>query len=131
MLPEWEVGTPAVLIVAGPHAIPVSTSIRRADDRVIFALGRRRETLTRLRSEPGAALCVLGRGVAFTAYGRAFVVRDELDCAPVAAVELRVERVQDHLADGRTEMLAGARYEWRDEEAVRSESRIRQELATI
>jgi len=100
MLPEWEVGTPAVLIVAGPHAIPVSTSIRRGDDRVVFALGRRRETLTRLRSEPGAALCVLGRGVAFTAYGR-------------------------------TEMLEGARYEWRDEEAVRSESRIRQELATI
>jgi hypothetical protein len=131
MLPEWEVGTPAVLIVAGPHAIPVSTAIRRGDDRVVFALGRRRETLTRLRSEPGAALCVLGRGVAFTAYGRASVVRDELECAPVTAIELRVERVQDHLADGRTEMLEAARYEWRDEEDVRSESRIREELARI
>jgi hypothetical protein len=131
MLPEWEVGTPAVLIVSGLHAIPVSTSIRRGDQRVVFALGRRRETLTRLRSEPGAALCVLGQGVAFTAYGRAFVVRDELDCAPVTAVELRVERVQDHLADGRTEMLDGARYDWRNIKDGESESRIRAELARI
>jgi hypothetical protein len=131
MLPDWEPGTPAVLIVAGPHAIPVSTSVRRGGERVVFALGRRRETLIRLRADSSAALCVMGRGVAFTAYGRAFVLRDELDAAPVAAIELRVERVQDHLADGRTEMVDGARYEWRDEEALRAESRIRNELATI
>jgi hypothetical protein len=131
MLPEWEPGTPAVLIVAGPHAIPVSTSIRRGDQRVVFALGQRRETLGRLRADSSAALCVLGRGVAFTAYGEAVVVREELDAAPVAAVELRVARVQDHLADGHTEMLAGARYEWRDEDEVRAESRIRAELARI
>jgi hypothetical protein len=131
MLPEWEVGTPAVLIVAGPHAIPVSTSLRRGDDRVVFALGRRRETLERLRADASAALCVLGRGVAFTAYGRATVLRDQLEAAPVTAIELRVERVQDHLADGRTKMLEGARYEWRDEEALRAESRIRAELGTI
>ena len=31
MLPDWEVGTPAVLIVAGPHAIPVSTAVRRGN----------------------------------------------------------------------------------------------------
>jgi hypothetical protein len=131
MLPEWEVGTPAVLIVAGPHAIPVSTSIRRGDQRVVFALGQRRETLERLRADPSAALCVLGRGVAFTAYGQAVVVREELDAAPVAAVELRVDRVQDHLADGRTEMLDGARYDWRNIKDGESESRIRDELARI
>ena len=131
MLPEWEPGTPAVLIVAGPHAIPVSTSLRRGDARLVFALGRRRETLERLRDDPVAALCVLGRGVAFTAYGEAAVVREELDAAPVVAVELRVDRVQDHLADGRTEMLDAARYDWRNIKDAESESRIRTELARI
>ena len=131
MLPEWEPGTPAVLIVAGPHAIPVSTALRRGERRIVFALGRRRETLARLRDDPSAALCVLGRGVAFTAYGTATVARDPIEAAPVAAIELRVERVQDHLADGRTEMLDAARYEWRDENAMRAESRIRAELDTI
>ena len=131
MLPDWEPGTPAVLIVAGPHAIPVSTALRRGERRIVFALGRRRETLARLRDDPEAALCVLGRGVAFTAYGTATVARDPLEAAPVAAIELWVERVQDHLADGRTEMLEAARYEWRDEDAMRSESRIRAELDTI
>jgi len=131
MLPEWEPGTPAVLIVAGPHAIPVSTSLRRGDARLVFALGRRRETLERLRDDPAAALCVLGRGVAFTAYGEAAVVREELDAAPVVAVELRVDRVQDHLADGRTEMIDGARYDWRNVKDGENESRIRAELARI
>ena len=131
MLPEWERGTPAVLIAAGPHAIPVSTAVRRGDRRVVFALGRRRETLARLRADPSCALCVLGRGVAFTAYGRAAVVRDELEAAPVSAVELTVERLQDHLADGRTEMLDGARYSWRDEVAAEAEPRIVSELGTI
>jgi hypothetical protein len=131
MLPEWEPGTPAVLVAAGPHAIPVSTAIRRADDRVVFALGRRRETLDRFRHDPGAALCVLARGVAFTAYGQVAVIRDELEAAPVAALELRVERVQNHLADGRTEMLDGARYEWADAAAAEAEPRIRAELGAI
>ena len=128
MLPEWDPGTPAVLVASGPHAIPVSTAVRRGDDRIVFALGRRRAMLDSLRADPGAALCVLGRGVAFTAYGRVTVIREELDAAPVAALEMRVASVQDHLADGRTEMLEGARYEWTDEKAAESEPRIRAEL---
>ena len=131
MLPEWEPGTPAVLIAAGPHAIPVSTAVRRDERRVVFALGQGRATLERLRTHPEAALCMLGRGVAFTAYGRAAVVREELEAAPVAAVELRVDRVQDHLADGRTEMLGGAHYAWRDDAAAEAEPQIRAELGTI
>ena len=131
MLPEWEPGTPAVLIAPGPHAIPVSTAVRRGNDRLTLALGRRRAILERLRDQPEAALCVLGRGVAFTAYGRARVVREELEAAPVAGVELVVDRVQDHLADGRTEMLDGARYEWRDERAAASEPHIRAELGAL
>jgi hypothetical protein len=131
MLPEWEQGVPAVLIADGPHAIPISTAVRRGDARVVFALGRRRAMLARLRQDPGAALCVMARGVAFTAYGRAAVVREQLDSAPVVALELVVERVQDHLADGRTAMLDAARYEWRDTAAAADAERIVAELGAI
>ena len=127
-LPAWERGTPAVLVVAGPHAIPVSTAVRAGDRRVLLALGRRRDTLARLRSDSEACLCVLGAGVAFTAYGRARVVHEELPEAPVAALELTVERLQDHLADGRTEMLGAARWRWRDPEAARADSRVAEGL---
>ena len=44
------------------------------------------------------------------------------------AVELRVERVQDHLADGRTEILDGARWRWIDEEAAALQPQILAEL---
>ena len=131
VLPHWEPRTPAVLIASGPHAIPVSTAVRSGDARLVFALGRRRAMLERLREDPAAALCVLGRGVAFTAYGRVGVVREQLEAAPVTGLELRVERVQDHLADGRTEMRGGARYEWRDPKAAESEPRIAAELRAL
>ena len=123
-LPTWERGTPAVLCVAGPHAIPVSTSVRAGDDRVIFALGRRRDTLARLREDPRAALCVLAEGVAFTAHGRVAVLEEELEEVPVAALELRVERVQDHLADGRTQMTDGAQWRWRDPDAAEADKLV-------
>ena len=131
MLPDWDRGTPAVLVASGPHAIPVSTAVRRGDARVVFALGRRRSMLERLRADPQAALCVLARGVAFTAYGRVEVIREQLDAAPVTALELVVERVEDHLADGRTDMLEGARYEWTDAEAAEAEPRIAAELGAL
>ena len=124
-LPEWKQGTPAVLCVAGPHAIPVSTFLRAADDRVLLTLGRKRETLERLRRDPGVALCMLGEGIAFTAHGEARVLAEELEAADtMVVVELRVERVQDHLADGRTEMLDGAGWRWLDEPSAELEPRI-------
>ncbi len=132
MLPEWERGTPAVLCATGPHAIPVSTAVRVADDVVRFALGRRREMLRRLREDPSAALLVMGEGLAFSAYGTAAVVAEELEVADtVVAVELRVERVQDHLADGRTEMVDGARWRWTDEQLADSEPEIWAELERL
>jgi hypothetical protein len=131
-LPRWERGTPAVLCVAGPHAIPVSTAVRIGNDRIALALGRGRETLRRLREDPHAALCLMGEGVAFTAHGRAAVMAERLDAADtVVAVELRVERVQDHLADGRTEMLDGARWRWIDEEAAAKDPQIVAELERL
>lgn len=130
-LPHWPRGTPGVLVVAGLHAIPISTSQRADDARVIFALGRRRETLRRLRDDPSAALCMLGEGVAFTASGRARVLQEQLETVPVAALELVVELVQDHLADGRTEMLAGARWRWRDSKAAAADEQVVAELTKL
>jgi hypothetical protein len=131
-LPHWERGTPAVLCVAGPHAIPISTAVRAGPDRIVFALGRGRETLRRLREDPRAALIVLGAGVAFSAEGEARVVAEELDAADtVVAVELRELRIQNHLADGRTEMLDGARWRWTREEMVEAERAIVAELERL
>ena len=128
-LPEWERGTPAVLCVAGPHPIPVTTPVRRGPDRVLLALGRRRETLERLRVDPRVALLVIGKGVAFTAHSRALVIAEELEATDtVVAVELTVERVQDHLADERTEMLDGARWRWCNEHDGEMEDQIVAEL---
>lgn len=121
-----------MLCVAGPHAIPVTSYVRAGEDRILVALGGRRETLRRLRAEPEAAFLVLGRGVAFTAHCRATVVRESLESAPAnVAVELRVERVQDHLADGRTEILDGASWRWIDEEAAALQPRILEELEAL
>jgi hypothetical protein len=131
-LPDWEQGTPAVLCVHGPHAIPVSTATRASGERIVFALARRRDTLKALRENPAAALCFMGAGRAFTAYGDATVVKDELDASPhVAAVELRVTSVQDHLADGRTEMLDGARWRFTSSEAREADAALRTELANF
>jgi hypothetical protein len=131
MLPHWRQGTPGVLCVSGPHAIPVTTPVRLGDMRLAFALGRARATLDRLRAEPRVALCLLGTELAFTAYGAARVVRDPLECAPVVGVELQVESVQDHLADGRTEMLDGARWRWLDPAAAGADPKILAELASL
>jgi hypothetical protein len=131
-LPQWKRGTPGVLCVAGPHAIPISTAVRAAGGRILLALGSERETLRRVREDPRAALCVLGEGVAFTAHGRARVVAEELEAAEtVVALELSVERVQDHLADGRTEMLDGARWRWREERFAETEAAIVAELERL
>jgi hypothetical protein len=132
MLPQWERGTPVVLCVAGPHPIPVSTALRAGDDRVLFALGRERETLRRLRGDPAAALLVLGEGVAFTAFGEATVVAERMEAAAtIVAVELRVASVQDHLADGRSVMLDGARWRWATEEMAAADEATFAELERL
>lgn len=131
-LPLWDRGTPGVLCVAGPHAIPVSTAVRAGDRRLLFALGGGRETLERLRESPRAALCLLGEGHAFTAYGTAAEVQEELEAAPgVVVLEFRVDGVQDHLADGRTEMLDGARWRWREERFSEADAQLVGELERL
>ena len=131
-LPTWERGTPAVLCVAGPHAIPISAFLRAGDDRLLIALGRKRETLRRLREDPSVALLLMGTGLAFTAHGRARVIAERLEPTDtVVAVELLVDRIQNHLADKRTEMLDGARWRWCAEEHREAEDAILAELKRL
>jgi hypothetical protein len=131
-LPEWEPGTPAVLVAHHAHAIPVSTATRAGDDRIVFALARRRETFELLRDRPAAALCMLGAGIAFTAYGDVAIVREEMEAsAHVVALELRVTTIRDHLADGRTEMLDGARWRFTNDDAREADAALRQELTDL
>ncbi|CAA9482657.1 MAG: hypothetical protein AVDCRST_MAG45-258 [uncultured Solirubrobacterales bacterium] len=131
-LPEWPLRAPGLLIVAGPHAIPISTAFRAGDRRLILGLARRRETLERLREDPQAAFAMLAAGIAFTAYGRAGVMREKLEDMPnLAAVELRVDRVQDHLADGRTEMLDQARWRWVSDEAREADATVVAEIEAL
>jgi hypothetical protein len=118
--------------VSGPHAIPVSTAIRGSDRLLVLALGRRRETLARLRDDPAVAFCLLGAGVAFSAYGRARVLREELEGAGhVAAVAIEVERIDDHLAGSRTELIDGVRWRWTEGAARDDERRIVAELREL
>jgi hypothetical protein len=132
VLPDWPPGTPATLCVAGPHAIPVSTAIRAGDARVLFALSHRRVSLARLRDDPACALCVLAGGVAFSVEGRAAVVRERLRASDaVAALELRAERVHDHLSDGRTEIFEGIRWRWREPADAERDGAVRAELAEL
>jgi hypothetical protein len=71
----------------------------------------------------------MAAGLAFTAHGRARVIAEELEAADtVVAVELAVDRIQDHLADGRTEILDGARWRWCAEEDGEAEDAILAEL---
>lgn len=131
-LPEWPLRAPGLLIVAGPHAIPVSTAVRAGDRRLILGLSRRRETLARLREDPRAAFALLAGGLAFTAYGHAGVLREKLEGMPnLAAVELRVERVQDHLADGRTEMIDQARWRWVTDDAREADGKVVAEIEAL
>jgi hypothetical protein len=131
-LPHWDRGTPAVLCVAGPHPIPITAYLRASDDRVLLALGRKRETLRRLREDPSVALLLMGEGLAFTAHGNARVIAEELEATDtVVAVELKVDRIQNHLADKRTEILDGARWRWCAEEHGEAEDAILAELAGL
>jgi hypothetical protein len=131
-LPEWERGTPAVLCVAGPHPIPITAFLRAGDDRVLLSLGRERETLRRLREDPSVALLLMAEGLAFTAHGQARVIAEQLEATDtVVAVELKVDRIQNHLADRRTEMLDGARWRWCADEHGEAEDAILAELASL
>ena len=133
VLPAWPPGTVAILSTGGgaPHAIPVSTGVRAGPRTILFALARRRESLTRLRAEPRCALTLLDAGVALTAHARATVVQEPMAISDrLVAVRLDVERIQDHgSADFRID--GGVRWRWTDAEAERRDAELRRALAEL
>ncbi|MDQ4130762.1 MAG: hypothetical protein M3133_07225 [Actinomycetota bacterium] len=129
VLPEWEQGTAGVLCAAGPHPIPVSTAVRASDDRLLFALAPGRKTLARLREDSRAAFLLMAEGLAFTAHGTVSILREEMEAGTVA-LELTVERLQDHL-DAKTELLSPVGWRFRTERADRTDRLVRAELARL
>ena len=127
-LPEWPAGTVAVLSTGAgePHAIPVSTAVRRGPRELVLALGLRRESLARLRADPRCAVTVLAAGdLAFTAVGVG-VVEDE---GPrVAVVRVEVSCIQDHGND--TFVIDdGVQWRWTDDAAARTDAEVRARLS--
>ncbi len=125
-LPSWPSGTVAVLSTGAgePHAIPVSTAVRRGPREVAFALSLRRESLARLRSDPRCALTLIAAGLSVTALGRAVV---ESEGERVAVLRLDVERIQDH--DHPTfEIDEGVRWHWTSDDAERADAAVRELL---
>ncbi|MDA0166206.1 hypothetical protein OM076_38430 [Solirubrobacter ginsenosidimutans] len=128
-LPEWPAGTVAVLSTGAgePHAIPVSTAVRRGPRELVLALALRRESLARLRDDPRCAVTVLAAGdLAFTAVGVA-VVEDE---GPrVAVVRVDVSRIQDH-GNATFVIDDGVQWRWTDDDAARNDAEVRARLSS-
>lgn len=122
---------PAQPPVVWPNAIPVSTAVRVGPRRVLLALGRRRESLARLRNNPHVALAVIAPGVAFTAQGLAVVTAEPLPGAErVAAVTIVGGRIQDH--DNPTFAIDdGPRWHWADEDARQADAATRAALRAL
>lgn len=132
-LPTWEDGTVTVLsTTAGPpHAIPVSTTVRAGERRVLLALAVRRETLARLRADPRCALTILTGEVACTAHATAAILEDPMAVADdVAAVDLRVHEIQDHLQPTFA-IEGGVRWRWTDDTARDRDATIRAALREL
>jgi len=126
-LPEWPAGTVAVLSTGAgePHAIPVSTAVRRGPRELVLALALRRESLARLRSDPRCAVTVLAAGdLAFTAVGTAVI---EEEGPRIAVVRVDVSRIDDHGQD--TFVIEdGVRWRWTDDDAARTDAEVRARL---
>ena len=127
-LPEWPAGTVAVLSTGGgaPHAIPVSTAVRRGPRELVLALALRRESLARLREDPRCAVTILAAGnLALTAIGRAVV--DE-EGERIAVVRVAVDRIQDH-SQPTFVIDDGVQWRWTDPDAERHDAEVRARLA--
>ena len=100
--------------------------------RVLLALAAERGSLARLRADRRTALVLVGEGdVAVTLHGRARVLVERLASAPgVAAVELVVERIQDH-GKPQFEIESGIGWRWTDPEAADRDATVRAELAAL
>jgi hypothetical protein len=132
MLPEWPPGTVAILATAGspPHAIPVSAVVRAGPRRALIGLAASRDSLARLRADPLVSLAIVCADVAVTAYGRARVLDDAPLAEGVVAVEIEVDRVQDHNRPTFA-IEGGVRWRWTDPNAARRDADVRAALARL
>ena len=127
MIPDWPPGTVAILVTAGPHAIPISTARRAGPTAVLLALGPSRGSLARLREDPRCALAIVAEGTAVTLRGRATVLGE---AAGTVAVRLEVEAVDDH-AQPTFAIEAGVRWRWTDAGAERRDAEVRAALRQL
>jgi hypothetical protein len=113
-----------------PHAIPVSAAVRAGPRRVVLALAGGRASLARIRADPRVALTILcASDVALTAHGEAIVV-DERLVEGVAAVEISVERVQDHNRPTFA-IEGGVNWRWTDPAARARDADVRAALERL
>ena len=113
-----------------PHAIPVSAALRAGPRRVLLALADGRESLARIRADRRVALTILCAGdVALTVHGWATVV-DEGLVEGVVAVELSVERVQDHNRPTFA-IECGVSWRWTDPAASARDADVRAALERL
>jgi hypothetical protein len=133
-LPEWRPGTVAVLSTGAgpPHAIPISTAVRRDPRTIALALALRRESLARVREDPRCALTIMAGGdIAFTAHGRATIVEEPMAVSDrVTAIRIDVEAIQHHGQDT-FEIDDGVRWHWTDPGAEQRDAEIRAALGRI
>jgi len=133
VLPDWPPGTVAILATGagnGPHAIPVSAAVRAGPRRVLIGLAATRGSLGRLRADPRVSLAIVAERVAVTAYGRARVLDNAAVVEGVVAVEIEIERVEDHDRPA-FEIESGVRWRWIDADADRRDAAVRAALARI
>jgi hypothetical protein len=132
VLPDWPPGTVTILATAGdaPHAIPVSTAVRAGPSRALIALAATRRSLARLRAAPRVSLTIMCEDTAVTAYGLARVLDDEPIVEGVVAVEIEVDRVDDHDRPTFT-IEAGVTWRWTDPEAERRDAEVRAALVAL
>lgn len=131
MLPHWPPGTVAVLITTAdaPRGIPVSAVYRADDRRLLLGLAHRRGSLKRLRDQPEVAVVILAADVAVTARGRAQVIPDQL-VEGVAAVEVQVEAVDDHLQPTFA-LERGVSWHWTDAAAEQRDHEVGAALSQL
>ena len=132
MLPEWPPGTVTILATAGnpPHAIPVSAAVRAGPRRALIGLAASRQSLALVRADSRVSLAIVCEGIAVTAYGRARVLDEAPLAEGVVAVEIEVERVQDH--DRPTFAIeGGVRWRWTDPDAERRDAAVRAALTRL
>jgi hypothetical protein len=121
-----------ILATAGeaPHAIPVSAAVRAGPRHALIALAAARGSLARLRADPRVSLTIVCEDTAVTAYGRARLLDGEAPAEGVVAVEIVVERVQDH--NRPTFAIESAvRWRWTDADAERRDAEVRAALARL